>query len=58
MAADKFDVNMRTGQGYTRLHHAVSDGALKSTKFLVENGADILALGPGGETAVGMAEAL
>jgi len=58
ISVKKFDVNMRTAQGYTRLHHAISDGAFKSTKFLVENGADVLALGPGGETAVGMAEAL
>jgi len=58
ISVKKFDVNMRTAQGYTRLHHAISDGAFKSAKFLVENGADVLALGPGGETAVGMAEAL
>ena len=51
-----FNIDERSSQGYTLLHHAAVDGNLQALKFLVNNGADITLFGPDGLTAAGWCE--
>ena len=49
------DVNARDANGYTPLHHAASRGDVDMILYLVDRGADVMALSRKGETTVDMA---
>jgi ankyrin repeat protein len=49
------DVNMRDADGYTALHHAAARGDNQMIMYLVEKGADVLAVARSGQTTVDMA---
>ncbi len=49
------DVNRRDANGYTPLHHAASRGDNEMIRYLVERGADVMAVSREGQTTVDMA---
>jgi ankyrin repeat protein len=49
------DVNARDHDGYTAVHHAAARGDNEMIRFLVEHGADVMAVSRRGETTVDMA---
>ena len=49
------DVNQRDANGYTAIHHAASRGDNEMILYLVEHGADVMAVSREGETTVDMA---
>ena len=49
------DVNVRDQTGYTPLHHAASRGDNEMILYLVEKGADVMAVARNGQTTVDMA---
>lgn len=49
------DVNVRDANGYTPLHHAASRGDVELILYLVDQGADVMAVSRKGETTVDMA---
>ncbi len=49
------DVNLRDANGYTPLHHAASRGDNKVIRYLLEKGADVMAVSRKGQTTVDMA---
>jgi len=49
------DVNIRDSSGYTPLHHAASRGDNDMILYLVEKGADVMAVASNGRTTVDMA---
>ncbi len=49
------DVNIRDANAYTPLHHAASRGDNEVVKYLVEHGADVMAVSRKGQTTVDMA---
>lgn len=49
------DVNARDANGYTPLHHAASRGDVEMILYLVDRGADVMAVSRKGETTVDMA---
>ena len=49
------DVNARDANGYTPLHHAASRGDVDMILYLVDRGADVMAVSRKGETTVDMA---
>ncbi|HKK92461.1 MAG TPA: ankyrin repeat domain-containing protein [Longimicrobiales bacterium] len=51
------DVNARDQDGYTPLHHAAARGDNELIMYLVEQGADVMAVGRNGNTTADMANA-
>jgi len=51
----KVDVNMRDADGFTALHHAAARGDNEMIKYLVKQGADVMAVNRAGQTTVDMA---
>jgi ankyrin repeat protein len=51
----KVDVNMRDAEGFTALHHAAARGDNEMIKYLVKQGADVMAVNRAGQTTVDMA---
>ena len=49
------DVNARDANGYTALHHAASRGDVELILYLVDQGADVMAVSRKGETTADMA---
>jgi ankyrin repeat protein len=49
------DVNIRDADGYTALHHAAARGDNEMIMYLVEKGADVMAVARSGQTTVDMA---
>src|SRR5204863_46458 len=49
------DVNARDADGYTALHYAAARGDNETILYLVEHGADVLAVARNGQTTVDMA---
>ena len=49
------DVNTRDHNGYTALHHAAARGDNEMVQYLVEHGADVMAVSRRGQTTVDMA---
>jgi len=49
------DVNARDHNGYTALHHAAARGDEDTIRYLVDHGADVLAVSRKGQTTVDMA---
>ncbi len=49
------DINVRDADGYTALHHAAARGDNKMIIYLVEKGADVMAVARSGQTTVDMA---
>jgi len=49
------DVNLRDADGYTALHHAAARGDNEMIMYLVEKGADVMAVARSGQTTVDMA---
>ncbi len=51
----KVDVNMRDADGFTALHHAAARGDNEMILYLVQHGADVMAVNRAGQTTVDMA---
>ena len=49
------DVNARDGNGYTPLHHAASRGDNELIQYLLDKGADVMAVSRSGQTTADMA---
>jgi ankyrin repeat protein len=49
------DINLRDAEGFTALHHAAARGDNKVIMYLVEKGANVLAVNRAGQTTVDMA---
>lgn len=49
------DVNARDGNGYTPLHHAASRGDNEMIRYLLDKGADVMAVSRSGQTTADMA---
>jgi uncharacterized protein len=49
------DVNARDYRGYNALHHAASRGDVEMLEFLIQHGADVMAVSRSGQTTVDMA---
>ena len=49
------DVNVRDHDAYNALHHAASRGDTEMIRFLVERGADVMAISRIGQTTADMA---
>ena len=49
------DVNARDHEGYNAIHHAATRGDNEVIRFLVEHGADVMAVSRFGQTTVDMA---
>jgi len=51
----KVDINMRDADGFTALHHAAARGDNEMIKYLVSQGANVMAVNRAGQTTVDMA---
>jgi ankyrin repeat protein len=49
------DINVRDADGFTALHHAAARGDNEVIKYLVQHGADVMAVARSGQTTVDMA---